>query len=344
MTMSTSTPLVGRASEIAELTDAFERAREGTGSLVLLAGEAGVGKSSLAREAAALAESSLWGAASEGATAAYGPIVAALRSRLRTEPEALGGCGPLLPHLALLLPELGEPAAESDRATIFESVRCALAHLGAEQPAVVVLDDLQWSDDTTLELLAALAEPLRQMPVLVLAAYRTDGLPREHRLRWLRNELRRGGNLSELTLEPLDGEGVAELLGELLPEEPSPSLVRTVHDRTLGSPFFFQELVGALGVRDSLRPGPRGLELSERDEVPVPDSIRESVLVGASDLSPAAREAAEVAATIGPQVDLDLAAGLAPAAGLTELLESGLLAEGDRGQAGFRHPLAQEAL
>src|SRR6187402_1534244 len=206
--MSEQHPLVGRASEIAELTDALERARAGSGSLVLLAGEAGVGKSSLAREAVALAEPSLWGAASEGGTAAYGPIVAALRSRLRAEPDALADCGPLLPHLALLLPELGEPAAESDRATIFESIRCALAHLGVEEPAVVVLDDLQWSDDTTLELLAALAEPLRQMPVLVIAAYRSDGLPREHRLRWLRNELRRGGELRELSLEPLDREGV----------------------------------------------------------------------------------------------------------------------------------------
>jgi len=64
-------------------------------------------------------------APSEGATAAYGPVVDALRSRLRAEPEALAGCGPLLPHLALLLPELGEPAAESDRATIFEAVRSA---------------------------------------------------------------------------------------------------------------------------------------------------------------------------------------------------------------------------
>ena len=344
MTMSTSTALVGRASEIARLTEAVEGAREGSGSLILLAGEAGVGKSSLAKEIASAAESPLWGAASEGATAAYGPVVDALRSRLRAEPEALAECGPLLPHLALLLPELGEPAAESDRATIFEAIRCGLAHLSTDGPTVVVLDDLQWSDDTTLELLAALAEPLRQMPVLVLAAYRADGLPREHRVRWLRNELRRGDNLHELALEPLDRDGVAQLLSELLPEDPSPSLVRTVHDRTMGSPFFVGELVAALGVRDSLRPGPRGLELAERDEVPVPDSIREAVLIGASDLSPAAREAAEVASVIGQQVDLGLAAGIAPAGGLTELLETGLLEERDRGQASFRHALAQEAL
>ncbi|HEX6781791.1 MAG TPA: AAA family ATPase [Solirubrobacterales bacterium] len=336
--------LVGRADELARLNEAAERARLGQGSIVLLSGEAGVGKSSLAAAAAADFDLALWGSATDGATVSYGPIVDALRSRLRTDPDALAGCGPLLPHLALLLPELGEAAAESERATIFEAIRCALAHLGEREPAAVVLDDLQWSDETTLELLAALAGPLQQLPVLLVVAYRSDGLPRDHRLRWLRNELRRGGQLEELTLEPLDRVAVGELLRELLPEAPSPALVRTVHDRTMGSPFFVGELVAALEARRALRSGRRGLELAERDEIPVPDSIREAVLVGISDLSPEAHEAAETAAVVGRQVDLGLAAELAPAAGLAELVEVGLLEERGSGSAAFRHALAQEAL
>ncbi|HKF82533.1 MAG TPA: AAA family ATPase [Solirubrobacterales bacterium] len=342
--MSERTLLIGRADELAQLNEAAERARQGHGSIVLLAGEAGVGKSTLAAEAAAGFDQALWGSASAGATISYGPIVAALRSRLRVDPDALAECGPLLPHLALLLPELGEAAAESERATIFEAVRCALAHLGDAAPAVVVLDDLQWSDETTLELLAALAPALEQLPVLVIAAYRSDGLPREHRLRWLRNELRRDGQLNELSLEALDRPAVGELLRELLPEAPSPALARTIHDRTMGSPFFIEELVGALNARNALRSGRRGLELAERDEVPVPDSIREAVLVGISDLSPEAHEAAEAAAVIGQQVDIDLAAEVAPPAGLAELVAVGLLVERGPGAASFRHALAQEAL
>src|SRR5215203_6258481 len=111
--MSEQTLLVGRASELARLADAAAQAREGHGSLVLLAGEAGVGKSSLAAAVAAGFDLALRGAASSGATVSYGPIVDALRSRLRADPGALAGCGPLLPHLALLLPELGKPAADS---------------------------------------------------------------------------------------------------------------------------------------------------------------------------------------------------------------------------------------
>ena len=342
--MSTRTPLVGRATELARLGEAAARARDGSGSLLLVCGEAGVGKSRLAEEGSAEQDLVLLGTARSGSTVPYGPIVDALRSHLRSEPEALADCGPLLPHLALLLPELGEAAAETERGTIFEAIRCALAHLSAERPAIVILDDLQWSDETTLELLAALAEPLQRLPILVIGTYRSDGLPRDHRLRWLRNELRRGGALEELALEPLDRAGVEELLAALLPEPPSPSLTRTIHDRTMGSPFFVGELVAALQVRGALQPGRRGLELAEEDEVPVPDTIREAVLVGASELSPQAREAAEVAAVIGQQVDLHLAAEIAGEDGLATLLELGLLEELEPGRAAFRHALAQEAL
>jgi len=342
--MSTQTPLVGRATEFARIADATERARQGSGSLLLLGGEAGVGKSRLAEEGVAGADLALRGAAASGLTVPYGPVVDALRSRLRTDPEALSGCGPLLPHLALLLPELGGAAAETEKATIFEAVRCALVHLSAQRQLTVLLDDLHWSDETTIDLLAALAPALPEMPVLVIAAYRSDGLPRDHRLRWLRNELRRGHQLQELVLEPLDRDGVGALLGELLPERPSPSLVETVHHRTMGSPFFVEEMVAALRLRGTLQSGSKGLELAEGGEIPIPDTIREAVLVSASELSGEAREAAAAAAVLGQQVDLRLAAELAPEAGLTELVEVGLLEEREPGRAAFRHALTQEAL
>ena len=72
-----------------------------------------------------------------------------------------------------------------------EAIRCGLATLVAERPAALLLDDLQWSDEATIELLAALALPLRELPLLVVAAYRSDELPRAHALRRLRHDLRR---------------------------------------------------------------------------------------------------------------------------------------------------------
>ena len=159
-----------------------------------------MGKTHLA-EAALRGAPVLRGAAQPPGAAAYGPIVAALRWRLRGEPAALDGCGPLREHLAMLLPELGPPAAASDRATMFEAIRGALSTLA---PALVLLDDLQWSDGATLELLAALAAPLRELPILVVAAYRSDEVGRGHPLRRLRADLRRGRMLRELIVAPLD--------------------------------------------------------------------------------------------------------------------------------------------
>jgi len=344
--MGIRTPLVGREDERARLAQAVERARNDRGGLLLLSGEAGVGKSRLAAEVLATSGAiALHGAAASRSTAPYAPIVAALRSRLRQAPGALDGCGPLRTHLALLLPELGEPPPASDRATLFEAVRCAFAHLAAEAPAVVVLDDLHWSDDASIELLGSLAAPLEAMPVLVIGAYRSDGLPREHRVRWLRNELRRDGRLRELTLEPLDRDQTAALLAALLPEPSSPALVRVVYERTLGSPFFVEELVSALQVTGGLHSGRHGLELTERDEMPVPDTVREAVVIAASELSAEAREAVDAAAVAGLSFELPLPAEVASEAGLTELLETGMLVEArDSGRAAFRHALTREAL
>ena len=126
--------LVGRHGERARLEELLRRAGDGVGAIVLLGGEAGVGKTRLAAEVAAGADALvLRGSATQGATAPYGPLVAALRSRLRAQPDALAGAGPLRAELALLLPELGDRAAAADRPTLFEALRAAFAHVAAER-------------------------------------------------------------------------------------------------------------------------------------------------------------------------------------------------------------------
>ena len=343
--MSQPGGLIGRHAERARLEEALVRARLGEGSIVLVSGEAGVGKTRLVAEVAARSNARLLrGAPVHGGTPPYGPLVAALRSHLRTRPDALDDCGPLRAQLALLLPELGDPAPAADRPTLFEAIRCALARVAAEEHALVVLDDLQWSDQATLELLAALAEPLGELPVLVIATYRSDGLARDSGVRRLRNDLRRVGRLDELVLRPLDLPETADLLARTLGEPPSPALARAIHDRTEGLPFFVEELAGALRLAGAVQAGRRGLELSGEGEVPLPDTVRDAVLIGASELSEEGRAALEVAAVAGEAFDLDLVASLASADGLSELLDRGLVRERPAGAGGFRHALAREAL
>ena len=285
----------------------------------------------------------LRGRARQAATTAYGPVVAAFRSLLRERPNALDGSGPLQAHLALILPELGDPAPAGDGATLIEAVHAALAHVAREVPALVLLDDLQWSDEATLGLLATLAEPLARLPVLVVAGYRPDGLPRDHAARVLRSELRRGGRLQELVLAPLGPDGTTALITQVLGGAPAPILAGTIHERTQGVPFFVEELARALRTAGALTSGPGGLELADDTPVPVPDTVRDAVLMSASELSGEARAAAAAAAVAGAAFDLDLVAVAASAAGLAELAERGVIAEDGLGRGAFRHALTRDA-
>jgi DNA-binding CsgD family transcriptional regulator/tetratricopeptide (TPR) repeat protein len=338
--------LFGRDAELARMAVAMQRARRGAGGIVVVSGDAGVGKTRLIAELAARESDALvlGGAAGQTGSAPYAPVVAALRAGLRAQPQAVDATAPLAPHLAMLLPELGVPAAASDRATLVEAIRYALERLAADQPVLVILDDLHWSDQATLELLAALAQPLADLCALVIAAYRSDGLPRDHGIRRLRHELRRAGRLEEVALAPLAPDDVAELLALGLEATPAPSLVRSVYDATQGTAFFVEELTSALAVSGALRTGPHGVELDRESEIPIPETVRDAVLVRASDLSEAGRAAAEAAAVAGERFDLALVGTLSSPEGVTELLEHGLARERDAGTAAFGHSLTREAL
>ena len=338
--------LVGRREELARLGAAVQRARGGDGGIVLLSGDAGVGKSRLIAELARRERDALVlsGAAGHGGNAPYGAVVAALRAHLRANPGALDACGPLRPHLARILPELGAPAERSDRDTLIEAIRCALVKLSEQQPVLLVLDDLHWSDEATLELIAALAEPLAQLAVLVIGVYRSDGLPRDAGIRRLRHELRRAGGLEELQLGTLEQSDVTRLLAKVIGGEPSPRLAALVHESTQGVAFFVEELAAALRVGCGLEETPAGLDIDHDCEIPLPETVRDAVLVAASDLSEAGHAAAQAAAVAGEAFDLDLVGALSSTEGTAELLDRGLARETGVGGAAFRHALTREAL
>jgi DNA-binding CsgD family transcriptional regulator len=336
---------VGRDAERAQLQAALARVAAGEGSLVLLGGEAGIGKTRLAEEVLRDADGVAFvrGAATPGCSP-FGPVVGALRAFLRTEPDGLAECGPLRPHLALLLPELGEGRATDDRATLFEAVRCGLVAMVRRRPTAMLLDDLQWSDEATLELLAALGPGLDELPLLVVAAYRSDELTRAHPLRRLRHDLRRDRALHDMTLGPFAAEESATLIAQQLGEAPAPRLASALHARTGGVPFFLEELTAALSAGERLVPGPSGPALALDDDVPLPQTIRDAVLVRTGSLSERARAVAETAAALGVSFDVDLLVELEGEDGLSELLAVGLIRDEEPGRAIFRHPLAREAI
>ena len=340
------TALIGRGTELERLVEAVDRARAGSGGVVLLTGEAGMGKTRLAGELARSCHDALVlsGSASHSGAVAYGPVVAALRGLLRSRPGALAGCGPLGAHLALILPELGEAAPATDRLTLFEAICCALARLAEDQPVLVILDDLHWSDEATLELLSALAAPLAGLSVLVLAAYRSDGLARDDGMRRLRHELRRARRFDELVLGPLAPDEVAQLLAATFGGAPSPSLVRAVYDLTQGTPFFVEELAGALQLSGPCRPGAAARAGPPRRDPAARHGPRRGADPRASELSDEGRGAAEAAAVAGEAFDLDLDRVAVDLARGGRADRRGWRAGGISGSAVLRDGLTRDAL
>lgn len=369
-----TSPLVGREAPRSKLAAWLDEARGGGGTLVLVAGEAGIGKSRLVREVLADPPGALLTAAAvrdDGTP--FAPVVQILRDRLRRADHQPSAFGPLAPHLAPLLPELGPPPSTgTDRGTLFEAVRCAFAEAAAASGvATAFLDDLHWADEATLELLLALEEGLAELPFALVGTYRTDELAPDHALRRFRAELRRRGRLREIVLEPLSPEESAELVtwlwsgaGGAAAEKPAgsaargaaagseagappPELVGRLHLRAQGVPFYLEELAAAGGL-----------------DGPLPDSIRDAVLLRTHGLPESAQQVLEAAAVLGGGFSAnlleevlagppDLAVEGAVAGvdrppdhqdPLALAVARGLLAERQGGEFAFRHDLIREAI
>jgi DNA-binding NarL/FixJ family response regulator len=336
--------LVGRQREQTALRDAIATAAGGDGAILLVAGEGGVGKTALVESA--LAEDGglvLRGAADQRAVRPYAPVVAAFRGYQRAVPDGLAGAGPLSEHLALILPELGSPPSDTDQATLFEAVGNLLEQIARRQPTTVFLDDLQWVDAATAELLLQLDRTLQTAPVLVLGAYRSDEVSRGHPLRRVRSELRRRRRLQELTVEPLGPAATTALAARVLGAQPGNRLARALYDRTQGVPFFIEELAVALATAGRLETAAGSVELGPEETLPLPDTIKETVLLRAERLSPEGRHTLEIAAAAGLRFDLELLAALGGADGIDEAIQRGFLVEVDQ-QGAFRHALIREAV
>jgi tetratricopeptide (TPR) repeat protein len=252
---------VGRTSELASLHDALDAALAGRGSLVMLVGEPGIGKTRLAEEIATRARDAgadvLWGRVWEGGGApALWPWVQILRGWVAdAEPErlraAVGPGGALVAHVApeLLerLPDLVVPAlpeGETGRFRLLDAVASTLRRAAQRRPLVLVLDDLHWADEASLELLALLARDVAGAPLLVVGTYRDTDVDRDDPRSRLLGRVAREG-----TSNPLRGFSAEDVRAFVAANEgvtPSPALVAAVLERTDGNPLFVSEVVRLL--------------------------------------------------------------------------------------------------
>ena len=353
--------LVGRADELAILGEWWNEAVLGTRQLVLLAGDAGIGKTRLAAELGRLAHEDgalvLYGRFDEEALAPYQPVVEMVRgwsSGASLEPlrERLGVRAA---ELGILLPEFGPPPADSATAAddpdarrlrFFDAVAALLGEAGAQAPLVLVFDDLHWADRPTLQLLRHLIRAPQPRRVLLLGTYREAELEPGHALHELIGDIRREGMLRRLQLTGLDEDEVAELVSALGVDRPDPAFVHALHGETEGNPFFIEEVVRHL--RDTK--GEHGPALTLTD-AGVPEGVREVTARRLRRLRPESRQALQVASVIGREFDYDVLEAVAPQEGddliyaLEEGVEARVLREAGRvGRYSFTHALVRATL
>jgi DNA-binding NarL/FixJ family response regulator len=342
MTLRRTSPrLVGRHGELADLAEVLARARASGPAVVLVGGEAGVGKSRLTAEFLTRVDARVLqgGCVALGqSTLPYGPFVEAFR-RLSDE---LGGqrlralAGSAGAALARLVPDLAwraELNGDADRGSLHEAVLGLFQGLAAEQPLVVRLEDLHWADRETLELVEYLLRNLHACPVLLVATYRHDTLDASHPLGPWIAEMTRLPNAQRIDLGPLNRDEVVELLEATLGDVPDSDLAGMVFDRSEGNPFFAEELVAA-GV----------------DGRVLPSSLHDILTIRLAALPEAGRMVVRVAAAAGREVEhpvLAHACGVSSAAlleGIRAATDGHVILTDRTGHRyRFRHALLQEA-
>ena len=326
---------MGRAAELAALEAALAAAAEGRSAVVLVGGEAGVGKTRLVAELADRAAASGALVATGGCvelTAGAAPFLA-FTEALRDLGRAVGPrawerlCAGVPSELAAVLPGAsGEPLARSDaaaRTRLLGQAHDLLAEAASTAPLLVVLEDVHWADRSTLDVAAYLARAVREQRIALIATFRSDESARRPALRAWLADLARADGVRRIDLEPFDEAEIAELLAA------DPATAASIARRSGGNAFLAEELHEAGGGD-------------------LPDSVRDLLSVRIAALPAPAQAVLRAAAAAGARVDDELLAALVdlPAEELAAALRAAVAhhqLEERGGRLAFRHELVREA-
>jgi eukaryotic-like serine/threonine-protein kinase len=361
---------VGREPELRVLGERLERALAGTGGLVLVAGEAGIGKTRMlgefaltARERGAL---TLWGSSFEGDWhPPYGPWLEVLEDAVRSLDadrlrQALGRGAPvlarLLPELGPALGDLPEVASlspEEERFRLFDAVAQFLVAVARRSPVVLVLDDLHWTDRDSLQLLAYCGRFVGRGGLLLAGAYRDAPLDLGHPLVDTLAVLCRQAGYEHLGLGGLSRGEVADYLARTTRQPPPEALARAIHAETGGNPFYVRELWRHLvDERVAVQQHGRWVLTAGLGGAGVPQGVRHVVARRLARLSATAGAALHAAAALTAGFDfpiLQTITGLPDEVllgCLDEAVDAGLIHATRRpsGTYDFVHPIVRQTL
>jgi DNA-binding winged helix-turn-helix (wHTH) protein len=329
---------IGRAEEMAALRAAIDAALGGQASLVMVAGEPGIGKTRLAEEAGAYARlrgaQVLVGRCYEGESALpYSSFVEVIREYVSTRPDdalrtemgdGVSDIAKLVPEIRKRIPELPpSPAADpnEERQRLFDSVASFLVNASKANPIMLHLDDLHWADKPSLLLLQHLARRMKGSRLAVVGTYRDVELDRRHPLSAVLGELRRERLYQRVLLRGLSESEVKELIEAIsqqqVAERPGEAFVRAVLRETEGNPFFIEEVLRHLVESGALyrRDGRWVTDARSIAELGIPEGVRDVIGRRLSRLSETCNRALAAAAAVGREFEFEL---LAPITGLSE--------------------------
>ncbi len=335
-------PLAGRERELAILRRHLDAALASHGSLVLLSGDAGIGKTALAesvcREAEQRGAIVLVGRCYDlTETPPYGPWVE-LFARYRHTDD--------LPPLPAAFARRGTVGEVTSQGALFRQTLDFFASLAAAQPVVLLLDDLHWADPASVDLLRAVAREAHTMPLLIVATYRPEAAPSQSPLSALLPALVREAHPARLDLSPLSADAICTLMTAryALPEADAERLTRYLAQRSEGNAFFLGELIRALEEQGGLVVTTAGWRIADIQAARVPTLIRQVI-------GNRLTRFGEVAAVIGQEVPIDLWQQVSEMeeCDLLPLIEHAvaarvLVASEDGESVRFYHALTREAL
>ena len=294
--------LVGRDEELRQLANSLDAARDGRGSLALISGAAGIGKSALIdttiNAAKKLGFLKLSGACYDlTTTPPYGPWREALgNSRTNDGPPAPAWVD-------------DDEALESlaGQTQLFAELAGYIERLAASQPLLIVLEDLHWSDSGTLDALRTVARNIESMPIVVAVTFRDDEINATDALAELVPVLVRESNPTRLELRPLTVEALQKFVAPLGLSSPDAArLVEYLDQRAQGNPLFVIEIVRWLELEGILRIERDRRNLGTLDAVPIPPLVTQVINRRMMRLPDATRRKLEIAAVIGHEIDIDV--------------------------------------
>ena len=248
-------PFTGRDVERARIEAQWDRAARGFGSVVVVSGEAGVGKTRLVGEIARLADSQgarvYTGTTSFPESQPYQCIVEALRAAFpvlvaqRLDSLTMGVLSTILPELRAQerkLPDVTPLSPERESARLFDSLAAAVKGLCGTRPLMLVLEDLHWAADATVDALAAIARRIDRSRLLIVGTYREEETPATHPLRRLADALGSERRMTEVTLGRFSRDDVAEMIAQVTDlGQRGDALVDRLYGFSEGNPLFLSQ-------------------------------------------------------------------------------------------------------